>query len=95
MLAVPLAGVTRRRLETAVMPVTGAHVNVTLSANPPAGCYVSMNCVERPAITVAVEGDAPRETIRVGNVDGYCCRRAAAKFPISFIGRHKRMRPYG
>ena len=61
MLAIPLAGATVAGMKLQAMPATGAQVNVTLSANPPAGVTVSMNGVERPAFTIAAKGDAARE----------------------------------
>ena len=61
MLAIPLVGGTVAGMKLQAMPVTGTQVNVTLSANPPAGVTVSMNCVERPAFTIAAKGDAARE----------------------------------
>src|SRR5439155_7089878 len=60
-LAAPLAGVTIAGLKVQVMPVMGAQENVMRFAKPPAGVIVSMNCVDLPAMTVALIGAAPRE----------------------------------
>jgi hypothetical protein len=59
--AVPLDGVTVRGVNVHVMPLTGAQDKETSPANPPTGVTVNMNCVECPAVTVAVEGFAPKE----------------------------------
>ena len=57
-LVAPLAGVTVAGLKVQVRPVTGEQENVTLFVNPPVGVTVSMNCVEPPVGTVALEGMA-------------------------------------
>jgi hypothetical protein len=60
-LAAPLLGVTAAGLKVQVAPVTGEQENATLLVKPPDAATFSMNCVERPAITVAVAGVAERE----------------------------------
>jgi len=60
-LAAPLAGVTDTGLKAQVIPTTGKQENVTAFERPPAGVTVNINCVDWPAITAALAGDAASE----------------------------------
>lgn len=58
-LAAPVAGVRDAGLKAQVIPTTAEQENVTLFAKPPEGVTVSINCVDWPAMTAALAGDAP------------------------------------
>ena len=60
-LAAPLAGVSDAGLKAHVIPATGEQENATTFEKPPAGVTVNMNCVDWPAMTEALAGDATSE----------------------------------
>jgi hypothetical protein len=47
-------------LKEQAIPATVVQENVTLFAKPPAEVTVRMNCVDWPATTAALVGDAPK-----------------------------------